>query len=88
MRLINTRHQQPEGAECNFWLFPYPLYQQVPYMIVTDSLDTRRRRIDGDLVTDQLDVALMKVSGLNDEGLVGFGVWTEYKGKVSVRGGW
>ncbi|KAF0287456.1 Tektin-4 [Amphibalanus amphitrite] len=33
---------------------------QVPYMIVTDSLDTRRRRIDGDLVTDQLDVALMK----------------------------
>ncbi|XP_037074415.1 tektin-4-like [Pollicipes pollicipes] len=33
---------------------------QIPYMIVTDSLDTRRRRIDGDLVTDQLDVALMK----------------------------
>ena len=30
-------------------------------MIVTDSLDSRRRRIDGDLVTDQLDVALMKV---------------------------
>ena len=54
-------------------------------MIVTDSLDTRRRRIDGDLVTDQLDVALMKVGLL-------LGTWVVYSWPLAIplagQGNW